>query len=77
MPRYFFDTRDDDAFIKDDVGVELADLEAAKTMAGTALAELARDVLPGSVRRELAVQVRDKARSVLNAILRFEAVVVV
>jgi hypothetical protein len=77
MPRYFFDTRDDDTFIEDDVGVELADLEAAKEVAATSLAELALDVLPTSLRRELVVEVRDKVQCVLKTFLHFEAVIVV
>lgn len=50
--RYFFDTRDNGTFIEDDVGVELADLEAVKTQAALSLAELARDVLPGSIQTD-------------------------
>ena len=77
MPLYFFDTRDNDVFIEDDVGVELADMERVKEQAAVSLAEFARDVLPGSVRRDLAVEVRDERRAVLQAKLRFEAIVLV
>jgi hypothetical protein len=77
MPHNFFDTRDDAEFIEDDEGVELPDLEAARVEAATALADFARDVLPGSVRRELAVEVREGDRPLLNAMLHFEAVVLV
>lgn len=77
MPLYFFDTRDNDTFIEDDVGVELADLEAVKVEAATALAEMARDVLPGSLQRNLAVEARDEHQPVLKANLRFEAVLLV
>jgi len=77
MPIYFFDTRDDDTFIEDDEGVELPDLEAAKAAASRSLAELAIDVLPGSVRRELAVEVRDETTLLLKTILRFEAVILI
>ena len=73
MPLYFFDMRDNDTFIKDDVGVELPDLEAVKAQAALSLAELARDVLPGSLQRDLAVEARDERRPVLQAKLRFEA----
>lgn len=75
MPLYFFDTRDDDRFIEDDIGLEFPDLEAVKIEASRALAELARDVLPGSLRRELAVEVRDEAGPVLKALMRFEATI--
>ncbi len=77
MPLYFFDTRDNDDFIEDDVGIELPDLEAVKTQASVSLAELARDVLPGSLKRDLAVEARDERQPVLNANLRFEAILLV
>jgi hypothetical protein len=74
MPRYFFDTRDDDVFIPDDVGLECLNLEAVKVEATKSLAELARDVLPGSLRRRLGVDVRDEDhRPVMIVELTFEA----
>ena len=75
MPLYFFDTRDNDIFVRDDVGVEYPDLEAVKVAATKALAELARDVIPGSLKRELAVEVRDKAGAILIARITFEAII--
>ena len=66
MPLYFFDTRDDDDFIEDDTGLEFADLESVKVQAARALAELARDVIPGSLKRKLAVEVRDSEGPVLR-----------
>ena len=77
MPLYFFDTRDNDLFVEDQVGVELPDLEAVKRQAAISLAELARDVLPGSLSRKLAVEVRDGRQPVLKALLTFEAVMLV
>jgi hypothetical protein len=73
MQLYFFDTRDNDQFVKDDVGLEYPDLEAVKVEAARALAELARDVIPGSLKRELAVEVRDAQGPVLIARMTFEA----
>lgn len=75
VPLYFFDTRDGDAFIEDDVGLELPDLERVKIVAAKSLTDLARDVLPGSIRRTLVVEVRDKHEPVMLASLTFEAVV--
>jgi hypothetical protein len=72
---YFFDTRDNDDFIEDDVGLELPDLEAVKVQSGKALAELARDVIPGSVRRHLSIEVRDEEGPLLIAMMMFEAVI--
>lgn len=75
MRLYYFDTRDNDLFIEDDTGVMLPDLEAVKFEAGRALGELARDVLPGSVGRDLTIEVRDGRHPVLKALLHFEALV--
>ena len=75
VPHYFFDTRDDDVFIEDDVGLELPHLDAVKSQAALSLAELARDVLPGSMARNLAVEARDECHPVMRATLIFEAVI--
>ena len=72
--RYFFDTRDNGTFIRDDLGIEFADLDAVKTQAALSLTELAREVLPGSIRRVLSVEVRDPFRPILKDVLTFEAV---
>jgi hypothetical protein len=74
---YFFDTRDNDDFIEDDVGVELPNLDAVKHQAALSLAELARDVLPGSTKRNLAVEVRDERQAVMSGKLVFEAIMLV
>jgi hypothetical protein len=74
--RYFFDTRDNTKFIEDDVGAELADLDAAKIMAALSLAELARDVLPGSTERVLSVEVREGFQPILKDVLTFEDILV-
>lgn len=73
--RYFFDTRDNGAFIEDDLGIECADMEAVKREAALSLAELARDVLPGSIKRVLAVEVRNATHPILRDVLTFEAIV--
>jgi hypothetical protein len=72
MPRYFFDTRDGE-LIRDEIGIVLQGVAAARDEATRGLADFARDALPGSVRRELAVEVRDEADlQVLTASLWFE-----
>ena len=75
MALYFFDTRDDDTFIEDEVGLEYHDLEAVKKAAARSLAELAHDVIPGGLKRVLAVDVRDEQGPVLVATMTFEAVI--
>ena len=72
---YFFDTRDNGTFIEDDIGIDLADLEAAKTQAALSLTELARDVLPGSIKRVLSVEVRNRFQPILKDVLTFEAII--
>ena len=73
MPLYFFDTRDGNKFVFDEIGLECQGIEEARDQAALCLAEMAKDVLPGSTRRELAVEVRDGV-AVLRASLVFEAV---
>jgi hypothetical protein len=46
-----------------------------KVEAARALAELARDVLPGSLKRELAIEVRDRLGPVMIARMTFEAMI--
>lgn len=75
MPLYFFDTRDNDSFLEDHLGIDYANLEAVKVEAARSLAELALDVIPGSLKRVLAVEVRDALGPVLRAIMTFEAVI--
>jgi hypothetical protein len=78
MPHYFFDTRDGDDFIRDNEGIELDGIEAARDEATRGLTDLAKDALPGALRRELAVEVRDGAdHALLRAALWFEVAVLV
>lgn len=74
MPRFYFDTFDDDKAVEDDLGLECPDLIAVKDQAASSLAELARDVLPGCDKRCLIVKVRRGHDPVLEARLTFEAV---
>lgn len=74
MPRYYFDTRDDDKFICDNEGLELPDVQAATKAAARSLAEFALDVLPSSNERCLGVDVRDDKQQVLTTELTYRAV---
>ncbi len=71
MARYFFDTNTGNSLIEDEEGVELDGTEAARLQAQTALADMARDVVPGDgPRRTITVRVRDETgRTVLRAAL--------
>ena len=71
MPRYYFDSRDN--FIEDDVGMTFANLELCKREAARALAEIARDITPGSERRKLVIEVRDQDnKPLVRTVLIFE-----
>lgn len=74
MAQYFFDTRDNEEFVEDEIGLELPDVQTAKAQAALSLAELARDVLPGCDQRMLTVEVRDEHQSVMHAKLVFHAI---
>jgi hypothetical protein len=75
MPRYYFDFRDDDALLSDDVGLEFDSIEDVRDEAARALAEHGKFVLPGAVRRVLSVDARDEeSEPVLQARLVFEVV---
>jgi hypothetical protein len=71
--RFFFDTRDGPHFVRDEIGIELDGIEAVRNEATRGLADLAKDALPGAIRRELAVEARDNAdHALLRAALWFE-----
>lgn len=73
MQRYFFDAFDNGSLERDDVGVPLSGVDDVKIEATRGLIELASDILPGAIRRELAIHVRDEAGSaVLRTFLVFE-----
>jgi hypothetical protein len=76
MRRYYFDFRDSDDVIRDDVGVELASMGEVQQEAAQSLAEMARDALrpEGSPDpRRMAIEVRDgKGDPVLQVRFSFE-----
>ena len=73
MPRFYFDVRDGESFIGDGEGLLFPDIESARDEATRALAEIALDVLPGAIVREIAIEVRDQAgEQLLRTALRFE-----
>ena len=73
MPRYFFDTYDGHEAVVDHVGYEMPDFEAVKVEAARALADLAKEALPSTERRELTIEVRDDQNlAVLRAVIMVE-----
>jgi uncharacterized protein DUF6894 len=73
MPHYYFDTRDNESLIADEVGLDLQDVKAARDEAVRGLADLAKDVLPEGTQRTLAIEVKDEfKRPLLRTALAFE-----
>jgi hypothetical protein len=74
MPRYFFGIHDD-VDVTDHDGIELPDLRAARSEAARALAENAKDMLPGDgSAKTLEINVRDETGVVvLRAWLSFSS----
>ena len=74
MARFFFDSRDDDDVIVDDEGLDFETFEEVKREAAKTLALIAVDVLPGTLRRCLGIDVKNEAGDlVLVTELVFEA----
>ena len=70
---YYFDTYDGSELTTDELGVDLPDVEAAKTEAARGLADLAKDIITDAIQRKLSIRVRDSAsREVLRTSLAFE-----
>jgi hypothetical protein len=73
MARYFFDTFDGKELMRDEVGIELGDLERVRVEAIDALPDLAREELPDGDESVFAVQARDEeGRIVFTATLTFK-----
>jgi hypothetical protein len=65
VPRYFFDTNDDDLFVEDEEGQFLADAEAARRVAQASLPDMAHEKLPDGEERTFSTVVRDEAGAVV------------
>ncbi|MEI9413176.1 DUF6894 family protein [Mesorhizobium salmacidum] len=60
MARYFFDSGDSNAVIKDEVGIECDGIEAARREAMEGLIDLARESLNNHDGQQLFIHVRDE-----------------
>lgn len=60
MPRYRFNVRHDEHMFLDTESQELPGIEEAEAEALRALAEMAKDAIPATMSRELAVEVADE-----------------
>lgn len=73
MPSYFFDTDDGEILFRDEIGLELADDQAARDQGSTALGELAKEYLPGGApQKNITMWVRnEEGQAVLQLSLSF------
>jgi hypothetical protein len=65
MPRYFFDTRDAEAYTEDAIGMELPDVDTACKYVGSLLTRLAQRDLPNGEVRSFECSTRDEAGAVV------------
>lgn len=72
MTLYYFDFLDGNMFTRDDIGMECDSLEAAKVEASAGLIGYAKDNVPGSDEREIAVEVRTESAPVLVLKMSFK-----
>jgi hypothetical protein len=72
---FYFDVRDGEKFMVDEQGLDFNGIEGARDEATRALAEMAKDVLPDTSRRRLAIEVRsgEAKEPLLVVALMFEA----
>lgn len=71
--RYYFDIRDGAHVSRDEVGVELRNIDAAHTEAAVAITEMARDYLPSDgPHRILGIHVRDAAGAQFKVTIDYE-----
>ena len=72
MTVYHFDYRCDGVLVADAIGTALDTFADARTEAVRALGDLMRDELRGARRRQIAIEVREGARPVLQVQLTLE-----
>jgi hypothetical protein len=65
MPSFFFDTSDGERFIRDEIGLEVESLQAARDEAMAALPGISQDRLLDGDLREVFAIVRDPSGRVL------------
>ena len=75
MARFFFDVRNNGTSVLDEVGLELDDLTTAVGEAASALSEKLEEMVEGSLRQELVIEIRcSSAAPVLRVTLALELI---
>ncbi len=72
MPRFCIDTSDQQRFVRDEDGLEFADVEVAVNAAEDAMSDMAQDAFPGGESRTFLAIVRDEhGRTLVQATMSF------
>jgi hypothetical protein len=61
MPRFFFDVSDGQKVTRDQIGLDLSDIDSVRREAIDALPDIAREQLPDGDEAVFAVQARDES----------------
>ena len=69
MPMYYFDIRDAQGVQRDDVGVDLPNMERAILEGRRALADMSHDALPKANGAPLEILIRDDGESPVKLVL--------
>ena len=72
MPRYYFDIRENDEIVVDELGMDFPDLQAAAAEAAQSLTDMAKDFLPGTECYSLAIEVRNGDKPLFKAAIAYE-----
>jgi hypothetical protein len=75
MKRYYFDIRDRDGLVPDEVGLNLRNLQAAQEEAALSLADMARDVVldPKDSIHPMSIEVRDGDGPIFTVTFLYES----
>lgn len=76
MKRYFFDIRDGEELVPDEVGIELPDTNAVKTEAARSLVDITRTDFIDHPFRHMAIEVRDDDGPVLEATFHWKLLLI-
>jgi hypothetical protein len=73
MPRFYFDIWDNNGPIRDEEGLDLADVDAAQKEAALSLLDMIKEMRPTTESHSLEVEVLDDKRSsILKATIHFD-----
>ncbi len=73
MAHYFFDVLNNGTRVLDETGLELDDLKAAISEAARSLADMTDEMIEGSLRQELRIEIRSTVgEAILSVLLALE-----